>query len=209
LVCDNSCSPLPSSTHHATTGQESITLVSSPSTLSITLRGARCFTRISFGSACCGSAFWSRAASGAPLIHRSPWPSHHPNAKRRVPSSHARPTIAPCVVARKPGVLPWRERKSTRGTLRAKTIFTASYACPRPDCDYFGNTDFTFHALVGDGLRGADGIQWLKCQACSKRSSIRRGRDVRKWVASNSSASPRITHTRCMATSMRVVQDGP
>ena len=65
----------------------------------------------------------------------------------------------------KPGVLPWRERKSTRGTLRAKTLCTAGYACPRPKCDYFGNTDPTFHALVGDGQRGADRIQWLKCQA--------------------------------------------
>ena len=50
---------------------------------------------------------------------------------------------------RKPGVLPWRERKSSRG--KRKTICTAGYACPRPDCDYFGNTDSTFHALVGDG----------------------------------------------------------
>jgi len=74
---------------------------------------------------------------------------------------------------RKPGVLPWRERKSVRGT--PKTICTAGYACPNPECDYHGNTDSTFHALVGDGKRGADGIQWLKCQACHKRFSSRRG----------------------------------
>ena len=74
---------------------------------------------------------------------------------------------------RKPGVLPWRERKSPRG--RPKTICTAGYACPRPDCDYVGNTDSTFHALVGDGTRGTNGIQWLKCQACGKRFSSRRG----------------------------------
>jgi IS1 family transposase/transposase-like protein len=73
----------------------------------------------------------------------------------------------------KPGVLPWRECKSTRG--RPKTLCTAGYACPNPDCDYFGNTDSTFHALVGDGQRGADGIQGLKCQACYQRFSNRRG----------------------------------
>ena len=74
---------------------------------------------------------------------------------------------------RKPGAVPWRERKSTRG--RPKTLCTAGYACPNPDCDYHGNTDSTFHALVGHGQRGADGIQWLKCQACHKRFSSRRG----------------------------------
>jgi len=124
--------------------------------------GARCFTRISSGFAHCRSAFWSRAVSGAPLIHRSRLPSHHPNAQRRVPSSRALPTIAPCVVAHIPHpagarfvsrASPWRERKSQRG--KPKTICTAGYACPNPDCDYFGNTDSTFHALVGDGISGS------------------------------------------------------
>jgi len=58
---------------------------------------------------------------------------------------------------RKPGVLPWRERKSRRG--RRKTICTAGHACPNPECDYYGNTDATFHAMVGNGKRGADRIQ--------------------------------------------------
>ncbi len=49
------------------------------------------------------------------------------------------------------------------------------YACPQPECDYFGNTDPTFHVLVGDGRRGADGIQWLKCRACGQCFSSRRG----------------------------------
>jgi len=74
---------------------------------------------------------------------------------------------------RKPGVLPWCERKNPTG--KHKTICTTGYACPYPDCDYFGNTDSTFHALVGNGKRGADGIQWLKCQACGKHFSSRRG----------------------------------
>ncbi len=34
-------------------------------------QGAWCFTRISLGSACYGSPFWSRDISGARLIHRS------------------------------------------------------------------------------------------------------------------------------------------
>jgi len=33
------------------------------------------------------------------------------------------------------------------------------HACPDPDCDYYGNTDPTFHAVVGDGNRDADHIQ--------------------------------------------------
>ena len=74
---------------------------------------------------------------------------------------------------RKPGVLPWSERKSPRG--KPKTICTAGYACPNPDCDYHGNTDSTFHALVGDGKHGADSIQRLRCQACHHRFSCRRG----------------------------------
>jgi len=70
---------------------------------------------------------------------------------------------------RKPDVRPWSECKSSRGTLRAKTICTAGYACLNPDCECHGNTAPTFHALVGDGKRGADGIQWLRCQACHHR----------------------------------------
>jgi hypothetical protein len=74
---------------------------------------------------------------------------------------------------RRPGVLPWRERKSLRG--RRKTICTAGYACPNPECDYCGNTDSTFHTLVGHGQCGVDGIQELKCQACCKRFSRSNG----------------------------------
>src|SRR5512136_2248514 len=44
---------------------------------------------------------------------------------------------------RQAGVLPWSERKSPRG--KRKTICTAGYACPNPECDYHGNTDATFH----------------------------------------------------------------
>jgi hypothetical protein len=60
-------------------------------------------------------------------------------------------------------VKPWSARKSSRG--RKKTVKTHGHACPYPDCDYFGITDETVHALVGNGKRGKRGdIQTLKCQ---------------------------------------------
>jgi hypothetical protein len=61
----------------------------------------------------------------------------------------------------------WSEFRSSRG--KPRTICTAGYACTNPRCGYHGNTDPTFHALVDDGKRGADGIQWLRCQACHHR----------------------------------------
>jgi IS1 family transposase len=64
--------------------------------------------------------------------------------------------------AHKPGVLPWPKRKSRRG--KPKHLCTAGHACPNPLCDDWGNTDPTFHALVGNGRR--NGIQPFRCQAC-------------------------------------------
>jgi IS1 family transposase/transposase-like protein len=126
------------------------------------------------------------------LVARRLWRATHrpvavavPTPKRKTPRPLKPRTPKDCPVCgrphptpllgnvRKAGVLPWRERKCARG--KPKTICTAGYACPRPECDYFGNTDSTFHALVGEGKRGADGIQWLRCQACGKRFSSRRG----------------------------------
>jgi hypothetical protein len=72
---------------------------------------------------------------------------------------------------RKPGVEPWRLRKSRRK--KHKRVCTASHACPNPERDYWGNTDPTFHALVGNEVR--HGIQQLKCQACKKRFPSRWG----------------------------------
>jgi IS1 family transposase len=71
----------------------------------------------------------------------------------------------------KPDVLPWPECKSPRG--QPKHICTAGRACPNPLCDYWGNTDPTFHALVGNGH--PNGIQQFRCQACGKRFSSRWG----------------------------------
>ena len=109
-------------------------------------------------------------------------PSSVPSPKRKTPRLLKPHTPHDCPVcgrphptphvgnARKPGVLPWRERKSARG--KPKRICTAGYACPTPDCDNFGNTDSTFHALVGDGTHGANDIQGFKCQACATRLAL-------------------------------------
>jgi hypothetical protein len=71
-------------------------------------------------------------------------------------------------------VVPWSQRKSTRG--RKKTIDTDGYACPQPGCDYFGITDANIHALVGYGwIDQACTIRKLCCQACHKTFSARKG----------------------------------
>jgi transposase-like protein len=70
-------------------------------------------------------------------------------------------------------VKPWRECKSSRG--RKKQIKTQGHACPNLNCRYFGVTDETVHALVGNGKRGKDHhIQTLRCQCCLTSFSTRR-----------------------------------
>ena len=49
-------------------------------------------------------------------------------------------------------VRPWREVKSRRGA--PKRIDTQGYACPNPQCRYFGIIEAHLHALVGDGKHG-------------------------------------------------------
>jgi len=72
-----------------------------------------------------------------------------------------------------PPVRPWSEVKSRRGA--PKRIPTEGFACPNPQCQYFGNTDALFHALVGDGRHGhAERIQTFRCQACHTTFSARR-----------------------------------
>jgi len=70
-------------------------------------------------------------------------------------------------------VRPWPEVKSRRGA--PKRIDTAGYACPNPQCPYFGITDASIHALVGDGKHGqAERIQTFRCQACHSTFTARR-----------------------------------
>jgi len=144
------------------------------------------------GKVFCENLAWFCVLWMSVLVARHLWRATHPpvsvavpTPRRKTPRPLTPRTLKDCPVCgrphptpligniRKPGVLPWCERKSTRG--KPKTICTAGYACPQPECDYFGNTDPTFHALVGDGKRGADGIQGLCCQACGKRFSSRHG----------------------------------
>ncbi len=83
---------------------------------------------------------------------------------------------SPASSAGEPGpvdVRPWCEVKSRRGA--PKHIDTAGFACPNPQCQYFGNTDAHFHALVGDGKHGrVERIQTFRCQACHTTFTARR-----------------------------------
>jgi IS1 family transposase len=70
-------------------------------------------------------------------------------------------------------VHPWSEVKSRRGA--PKRIDTAGFACPNKQCRYYGNTDASFHALVGDGKHGrVERIQTFRCQACRTTFTARR-----------------------------------
>jgi hypothetical protein len=100
------------------------------------------------------------AAPLAPSQHKTPRPLK-PRTPHDCPVCGQPHPTPPWGNSRKPGVLPWSERKSPRG--QPKTICAAGYVCPNPNCDDYGNTDSTFHALAGDGKRSADQIQWLCC----------------------------------------------
>ena len=68
---------------------------------------------------------------------------------------------------------PWCEVKSRRGT--PKGIPTEGFACPNHQCQYFGITDASIHALVGDGKHGhAEQIQTFRGPACHATFSARR-----------------------------------
>jgi IS1 family transposase/transposase-like protein len=70
-------------------------------------------------------------------------------------------------------VSPWPEVKSRRGA--PKRVNTEGFACPNPQCPYFGITAARVHALVGDGKRGqAERIQTFRCQACHTTFTARR-----------------------------------
>jgi len=63
--------------------------------------------------------------------------------------------------------------KSRRGA--PKRVNTQGFACPNRKCLYFGITDASIHALVGDGKHGqAERIQTFRCQACRTTFTSRR-----------------------------------
>jgi hypothetical protein len=90
-------------------------------------------------------------------------------------------------------VRPWSEVKSRRGAL--KRIDTEGFACPNRQCVYFGNTDASFHALVGDGKHGhTEQIQTFRCQACRTTFTSRRNTPLyRLKTPSHQVAMVRIT----------------
>ena len=70
-------------------------------------------------------------------------------------------------------VRPWCEVKSRRGA--PKRVNTEGFACPNPQCSYYGITDALTHALVGDGKHGlVERIQTFRCQACRTTFTARR-----------------------------------
>src|SRR5215471_21163491 len=113
--------------------------------------------------------FYSQAARRRTLVHRllkPRTPDDCPACRlASTPASGGRPTPAP--------VRPWSEVKSRRGA--HKQIDTQGFACPNPQCAYFGNRDAHVHALVGDGKHGqAEPIQTFRCQACRATFTSRR-----------------------------------
>jgi IS1 family transposase len=82
----------------------------------------------------------------------------------------AQPSLPPASTPLKP----YSQVKGPRG--RKKRIATTGYACPNPDCLYYGITDDQIHALVGCGGHGShEYIRDLKCQACQTKFSVRYG----------------------------------
>jgi len=101
-----------------------------------------------------------------PRLLKPRTPDDCPACRRASPASSA--GVLPSVPVR-----PWREVKSRKGA--PKRINTEGFACPNPQCQYFGNTDAHFHALVGDGKHGqAESIQTFRCQKCRTTFSARR-----------------------------------
>jgi hypothetical protein len=88
----------------------------------------------------------------------------------------------------KQALKPWREVKSPRG--RKKTLSTPGYACPKQACRYYGIVDERIHALVGYGRHGkTDRIQDLRCQACGRKISVRRGTALYRLKTSSTSVA--------------------
>jgi len=108
---------------------------------------------------------WRWPTPAAPRAHPNVKPTPRP-LKPRAPDDcpacrAAQPGLSPASTSLKP----YSQIKSPRG--RRKQIVTAGYACPNPDCVYFGITDGQIHALVGYGGHGSqEFIRDLKCQAC-------------------------------------------
>lgn len=110
-------------------------------------------------------AWWKRQKDSLPRRWQPKSPDDCPYCRTGI-------NILPNPIHRK--VQPWNTRKSSRG--RRKSIPTHGFACLNPSCEYFGITDETIHALVGNGKNGQHhNIQNLKCQCCGKAFTSRKG----------------------------------
>ncbi len=115
---------------------------------------------------------WQRPFPAAPAARPKPTPRPlKPRSPDDCPACRAaQPSRSPTTTHPKP----YSQVKNSRG--RKKRIVTAGYACPNPNCLYYGITDDQVHALVGCGGHGRhEYIQDLKCQACHTKFSIRYG----------------------------------
>ncbi len=120
---------------------------------------------------------WVRWRWLPPATHRvDPKPSPRP-LRPRSPDECPREAcraIQPSLPRASTPLKPYSLVKSPRG--RKKRIATAGFACPNPNCLYYGVTDEHIHALVGYGGHGRqEHIQDLKCQAGQTKFSVRYG----------------------------------
>jgi len=113
---------------------------------------------------------WPSAAT--PRAHLKPTPRPlKPRTPDNCPACRAALLSLPLVAT---PLKPYSQVKGPRG--RKKSIVTAGYACPNPDCLYYNITDDQIHALVGCGGHGShEYIRDLKCQACQTKFSVRHG----------------------------------
>ncbi len=107
--------------------------------------------------------WWRSFKAAKPRVWKPRGPDDCPQCREKISLSFFRPRT---------DVIPYAERKSPRG--RKKTIATEGYTCPNQKCAYFGVVPEALHALVGNGKRGAQQIQYFRCQACHTNFSSRR-----------------------------------
>jgi IS1 family transposase len=117
---------------------------------------------------------WHRPSPAARRTHPDGKPTPRP-LKPRTPDDcaacrAAQPVTPPTFTPPQP----YSQVKSPRG--RKKRVSTIGFACPNPDCAYYGITDDQIHALVGYGGHGRhEYIRDIKCQACQAKFSVRYG----------------------------------
>ncbi len=105
---------------------------------------------------------WRRPSPAAPQGRPNAKPTPRPLKPRTTDDCPACRAAQPGLPAASTPLKPYPQVKSPRG--RKKRIVTAGYACPNPDCLYYGIADYQIHALVGCGGHGRhEYIQDLKC----------------------------------------------